>query len=263
MGNSGISVGAIRHQLAFTGQVRVAFTELVEATGDNDRRQAAEHHHRQHAAERHALIHMQQGGIADRERDRPFPDAARHDRQNDKEEDLERLEAQRQPNTHADNHADDFTAQHREEDAQEALDQHGAVHTHDAADDNAADIEVENIGGFIEFGRGLNHHVRQQAVIDQRGRDKGGANCRRTELADNRQAFAEFTAGKAEEGQRGHHDHNVARQFSAQAINRNQRTRQNEQRQRNNADFPGIHNMPPALFERWPLNINRVVGNRE
>ncbi|AIV31343.1 hypothetical protein EC036_36960 [Enterobacter cloacae] len=21
--------------------------------------------------------------------------------------------------------------------------------------------------------------------------------------------------------------------------------------------------MPPALFERWPLNINRVVGNRE
>ncbi len=49
-----------------------------------------------------------------------LPDAARHDRQNDKEEDLERLEAQRQPNTHADNHADDFTAQHREEDAQEA-----------------------------------------------------------------------------------------------------------------------------------------------
>ena len=243
--------------------MRIAFAELVQAPGDNDCRQTAEHHHRQHASERNALVHMQQGGIADGKRDRPFSYAARHNRQNDEEEDLERLKTQRQADAHPHQHADDFAAQHREEDAQEALNQHRAVHAHDAADNNAADIEVENVGGFVELGGGLDHHVRQQAIIDQRGRDKGGANRRRAELADNRQAFAKLTAGKAEEGQRRHHHHDIARQFSAQAINGDQRARQNEQRQRNNPDFPGIHNMPPALFKRRPLNFNRVVGNRE
>ena len=261
--DGGIGIGAVRHQLAFTGQVRVALTKLVQATGDNDRGQTAEHHHRQHAAERYALVHVQQGGITDGKRNCAFPDTARHNGQNDKEEDLERLQAQRETNAHPHQHADDFTAQHREEDAQEALNQHRAVHAHDAADDNAADVEIENIGGFIELSGGLDHHIRQQAVIDQRGRDKGCANRRRTELADNRQALAKLTAGKAEEGQGRYHHHDVARQLSAQTINRNQCARQNKQRQRDNPDFPGIHNMPPTLFERGSLNFHRVVGNRE
>src|SRR5690606_4961550 len=182
-------------------------------------RQTAEHHHWQHAAERHALIHVQQRGVTDRERDRPFTHAACHNWQNDKEENLERLKTERQTNAHPDNHADNFTAQHREEDAQEALNQHRAVHAHDAADNDAAYVEIENVGGFVKLRRGFHHHVRQQAIIDQRGRDEGGANRRRAELADNRQAFAKLTAGKAEEGQRRHHHHNVARQFSAQTIN--------------------------------------------
>ena len=229
--------------------MRVTFTELIEAAGDDDCRQAAEHNHRQNATERHALVHMQQGGIADGERDRPFPNTARHDRQNDKEEDLEWLKAQRYPYAHANNHADNFAAQHREEDAQEALNQHGAVHAHDAADNNAADIEVENVGGFVELRGGLHHHIRQQTVIDQCRRNKGGANRRRAEFTDNRQALAKLTAGKAEERERGDHHHDIAGQFAAEAINGNQRAGQDKQWQRDNSDFPRIHNMPPALFE--------------
>ena len=85
----------------------------------------------------------------------------------------------------------------------------------------------------------------------------------RAELDSAKEEFAKLTAGKAEEGQGRYHHHDVARQLSAQTINRNQCARQNKQRQRDNPDFPGIHNMPPTLFERGSLNFNRVVGNRE
>jgi hypothetical protein len=37
--DGGIGIGAVRHQLAFTGQVRITFTQLVQAAGDNDRSQ--------------------------------------------------------------------------------------------------------------------------------------------------------------------------------------------------------------------------------
>ena len=39
-------IAAVRHQLPFTGEMRGALAELVEAAGDNDRRQTAEHHQR-------------------------------------------------------------------------------------------------------------------------------------------------------------------------------------------------------------------------
>ncbi|MNS47433.1 hypothetical protein D3C72_799610 [compost metagenome] len=167
---------------------------------------------------------MQQRGVADGEWNCPFADPARHDRQNNKEEDLERLKAERHADAHPDDHADDFAAQHREENAQEALNQHGPVHAHDAADNDAADVEIENVGRFVELGGGLDHHVRQQAVIDHRRRNKGGANRRSTEFADNRQTFAELTAGKTEERQSCDHHHDIARQFSAQTVNGDQCT---------------------------------------
>ncbi|MNL49788.1 hypothetical protein D3C87_1727460 [compost metagenome] len=64
---------------------------------------------------------MQQRGISDRERNSALTNATGHNRQNDKEEDLEGFKTERHAHAHSDNHADDFTAQHREENAQEAL----------------------------------------------------------------------------------------------------------------------------------------------
>ncbi|SQC48327.1 Uncharacterised protein [Klebsiella pneumoniae] len=103
------------------------------------------------------------------------------------------------PTPDAHQHADHFAAQHREEDLQKALNQRGAVHTHDAADNDAADIEIEDVSGFIEFGRGFNNHVRQQTIVDQRGRNKGGADRRRTEFPQHREAFTKLAAGEAKE----------------------------------------------------------------
>ncbi|CCK15930.1 hypothetical protein BN136_1940 [Cronobacter universalis NCTC 9529] len=253
-------VAAIRHQFAFAGQVRIAFAKLVKATGDDNRGEAAEHHDRQHAAQRHALIHMQQRRVADGERDRPFTHAARHDRQDQEEEDLERLHAQRDADAHPHQHADDFAAQHREENTQKALDQRGAVHAHDAADDNAADVEIENVGGFIEFGGGFHDYIRQPAVIDQRGRNEGGANRRRAHFADHRQALAELAAGEAEEREGGDHHHDIARQLAAETVNGDKRAGKEKQRQWNNPDFPGIHDMPPLFFQGYLLRSGRGVG---
>ena len=243
--------------------MREALAELVEAAGDNDRRQAAEHHHRQHPAQGHPLLHMHQRGIAHRQRDRPFPHAPGHDRQHDKEEHLKRLHAQQRANADAHQHADHLAAQHWEEDLQEALNQGGAVHTHDAADDNAADIEIEDVGGFIEFGGGFHDHVRQQTVMDQRGRNKSGADRRRAEFPQHRQAFTKLAAGEAKESQSGHHHHDIARQFTAKAIEGNQPPGQQKQRQRDDPYLPVIHDVPPALPERGFRRIDRFKGCRE
>lgn len=56
--------------------------------------------------------------------------------------------------------------------------------------------------------------------MDQRGRNKGGANRRRAKLTKYRQALAELAAGKTEEGQRRHHHHDIARQLAAKAVQR-------------------------------------------
>ncbi|MOA19515.1 hypothetical protein D3C78_1399040 [compost metagenome] len=154
---------------------------------------------------------MQNRRVPHRQRDRAFTDATGHDRQNQEEEDLERLQPQRHAHRHSYQHADNLTAQHRRENAQKALDQHLTVHAHNAANDNAADVEVQNIGRLIEFGGRFHHHVRQQAVMHQRRRNKGGADRRCPHFADQRQAFAKLAAGKTKERQCGNHDHDIAR----------------------------------------------------
>ena len=51
--------------------------------------------------------------------------------------------------------------------------------------------------------------------MNQRRRNKSRADGRCAKLTQNRQAFAEFTAGKAEKGQRRHHHDDIARQLAA------------------------------------------------
>lgn len=86
--------------------------------------------------------------------------------------------------------------QHREENTHETLDQH-LRSAHDAAHDDATNVEIQNVGAFIELGGGFHHDIRQQAVIDQRGRNERGANRCRAHLADERKTFAEFAAGES------------------------------------------------------------------
>ena len=124
-------------------------------------------------------------------------------------------------------------------------------------------IEIEDVSGFIEFGRGFNNHVRQQTIVDQRGRNKGGADRRRTEFPQHREAFTKLAAGEAKESQGGHHHHDIARQFAAKAVEGNQSSGQQKQRQRDDPHLPVIHDMPPALLERGFRRIDRFKGCRE
>ncbi|CAH0299980.1 hypothetical protein SRABI106_03747 [Rahnella aquatilis] len=228
--------------------MRIAFTQLVERAGNDDSGQTPQHHDRQNATQRYALIHMQDGCITDGKWNRSFTDATGHNRQDQEEENLERFHAQRQTNAHPDQHADHFATQHREENTHETLDQHFAIHAHDAAHDDATNVEIQNVGAFIELGGGFHHDIRQQAVIDQCGRNERGANRCRAHLADERKTFAEFAAGESKECQRGDHDHDVARQFAVETIYCDKQPRHGKQRQRNNADFPGVENVPPFFF---------------
>ena len=99
--------------------------------------------------------------------------------------------------------------------------------------------------------------------MHQRRRDEGRADGRRAELAEYRQPFTEFAAGKTEKGQRRYHHDDIARQLAAQAVQRDQAAGQQKERQRDNTDFPVIEDMPPALLKRGFRRINRVDGCRE
>ena len=83
-----------RLQAAFAGPLRVALADEIERAGKNDRHQTAEHHRRQDLREHVTLRLVHDFRISDRERDRPFPDAARHDRHHDKEERVVGAEAE-------------------------------------------------------------------------------------------------------------------------------------------------------------------------
>ena len=58
--------------------------------------------------------------------------------------------------------------------------------------------------------------------MDQRGRNKSGADRRRAEFSQHRQALTKLAAGEAKESQGGHHHHDIARQFTAKAVEGNQ-----------------------------------------
>lgn len=78
----------------------------------------------------------------------PSPTPPGHDGQDEEEEGLERRETQGVTDAHTDQHAGDLTAEHREKDTHKPLDQGATIHAHNAADDNAADIEIKNIAAF-------------------------------------------------------------------------------------------------------------------
>ncbi len=94
-------------QAAFTGEMRIFLADIVEGARQQNGRQAAEHHGRQHLGEQIALRLVKDLRIADGQRDRAFADAAGHDRDDDEEERVVGAKTQQNADDRADDAADD------------------------------------------------------------------------------------------------------------------------------------------------------------
>jgi hypothetical protein len=83
-----------------------------------------------------------------------------------------------QPKQRADQRADDAGGdranRQRHEYFEESLHQNLAVHTQDAADDDASDEQVKEVGVLGEFNDGFFDLWRQQLVIGERRGDESG-----------------------------------------------------------------------------------------
>jgi hypothetical protein len=186
-----------RLQPPFAGQVRIAFAHVVERARDQDRHQAAQHDRRQHLGEQLALRLMHELHVADRERDGPFAHPARHDRHHDEEEGVEDPEAEQRPDAGADDGRDDGSERQGQEDLEEALDQHGAVHPEDAADDDRRDEQIEEVAEVGELGDRVKDLLGQQMVKREERGDEGREDRGRPDVPRDGEPLAELGAGEA------------------------------------------------------------------
>ena len=93
----------------------------------------------------------------------------------------------------------------RDEDLEEALDQHPPVHAQDAADDDRSDVEIKEIGELGEVDDRLLNLRREELVVGERRRNEGREDRAGPDAAQDRQSLADLGAGEAAEDQ--HCDH--------------------------------------------------------
>jgi hypothetical protein len=98
--------------------------------------------------------------IADGERNRALADTPGHDRNHHEEERVEGAQPKQRTDQRADDTGGDRANRQRHEYLQKSLHQNLAVHAQDAADDDAGDEQIEEVGilgkfndGFLELRR--------------------------------------------------------------------------------------------------------------
>jgi hypothetical protein len=233
-------------QASLTGQVRVAFADEIERAGEKDRREAAEHHRRQHLGEDVALGLIEDLRITDRERNGALAHPARHDRDHDEEEAVIGAEPEQRADRGADRRGGERTDRERHENLHEALDQDLAVHAQNAADDDASDEQIEEVGVFGELDDRLFNLRRQQLIISERRGHESRENRRRSDIAQHREPLADLGAGEAAHHQHGDHDGDFALDVAGVGEAREQREQDDVDRKRDDPDS-GIHDPPPAV----------------
>ena len=82
-------------QTAFDGKVRIAFSDKVQRPGENDCGQTAEHDRRENLREQFPMRQVHDFRVTDRQRNRSFANASRHDRNDDEEEGMVSPQSQR------------------------------------------------------------------------------------------------------------------------------------------------------------------------
>ncbi|MGY4284307.1 hypothetical protein ACVWXO_003527 [Bradyrhizobium sp. LM2.7] len=234
-----------RLKASFTRQARISLADVVQDTGQDDRGQAAEHDRRQYLREHVALRQVQDFRIPDRKRDRAFADATGHDGQHDVEEAVMSAKAQHGPDQGSDRTRRDRTEGKRHEYLDEALHQNLAIHSQDAADDDAGDEEVKEVGVLGELDDRFLDLGRDQLVIGKRGGNEGGEDCRGTDVAQYRDTLADFGAGEAPDDQHGDHHRHLALDVAGIGEPDQKCEQDHEHWDRDDSD-PCIHDLPPA-----------------
>src|SRR5262249_19686585 len=227
-------------------QAWITFADVVERTREEDRCEAAEHHRRQHLGEHVAVGLAQNLRIADGERDRALADTAGHDRDYHEEEGVKGAEPEHGADQRADDAGRDRANRQWHEYFQKPLHQHLAVHTEDAADDDAGDKQVEEVGILGKLDDRFLDLRRQQLVIGESRGDKGGKNCRCADVAKHRRTLSDFSAGEAANHQNGNHDGDFALDVASENEANQERDEDGVNRDRDDPD-PQVDDLPPSF----------------
>ena len=133
----------------------------------------------------------------------------------------------------------------RHEYLDEALHKNLAIHPKDAADDDAGDEEVEEVGVLGELDDRLLDLGRDQLVVGKRRGNEGREDRRGTDVAQYWDALADFGAGEAADDQHGDHHRDLTLDVAGIGEPHQKREQDHEHRDRDDPD-PCIHDLPPA-----------------
>jgi hypothetical protein len=231
---------------SLASQVRITFADKIQRSRQQDRRKATQHHGRQNLGEHVALRLAENFRVSDGERDSPFSDAACHDGYHNKEERVISAKPEQGANKRADEARDNRADGERHKNLQEPLHQDLTVHAQNAADDDAGDEQVEEVGVLREFDDGLLKLRRQQLVVGKGGRDKGREDRRSPNITKHGRALADFRASEAADHQDGNHYRHFALDVARVGETREQSDKNDIDRKRDDPD-PGVHDFPPSL----------------
>ena len=117
---------------------------------------------------------------------------------------------------------------------------------------------------FEYVKQGMSTHAIRKMMAEIDANNKVELAMKAKEEADKLEAEAEKLSAEAKAAEAaGASDAGHKTQLAAQAVQRDQAAGQQNERHRDNTDFPVIEDMPPALLKRGFRRINRVDGCRE
>src|SRR5262249_13826937 len=163
-----------------------------------------------------------------------------------KEERMKGAHTEQGADERADNTGEDRADRQRHEYLQKTLHQNLAVHAEDAADYDASDEQIEKVCILGEFNDRFLDLRRQQLVIGESRGDEGGKDCSCPDIAQHRNAFADFGAGEAANHQNGNHDGDFALDVASENEANQERDENGVNRDRDDPN-PQIDDLPPSL----------------
>jgi hypothetical protein len=113
-------------------------------------------------------------------------------------------------------------------------------------DDDAGNEQIEKVGVLGELRHRGQDRGRQQMMEGQIRRDEGGKDRRRPDVADDRDALAQFGAGKAAHREQHDRHQNIGRHRAGGGEAADDADEDDKNRQRNDADLV-VDERPPAL----------------
>src|SRR6266403_2204103 len=116
--------------------MRILLSDIIQQTRQENGHEAAKHNGRQHLREHITLILMKYLRVTSRERNRAFAHTPSHDWHDREKKRVACSHSQRRADKRSDYRCQNRSGSKWNEYFQESLNQHSAIHTEDAADNN-------------------------------------------------------------------------------------------------------------------------------